>query len=96
MISIDITVSDKITPATRREIQELKRYPDRAHDKYVELTPIRTGNARSRTNLKNQTIQANYPYAERLDSGSSRQAPQGMTVPFDRWVKSEMRRIFGK
>lgn len=96
MISIDIKIDDKITPSTRREIRELQQYPARAEQKFKALTPRRTGNARSRTTLKNQTIEANYPYAERLDQGWSTQAPQGMTVPFDRWVKAEMRRIFGK
>ena len=91
-----ITISDKITPAIQRQIDQLKQYPARAEAEFKKLTPIRTGNARRRTNLKNQTIQANYPYVERLDSGSSRQAPQGMTVPFDRWVKAETKRIFGK
>lgn len=91
-----ITITDKITPAIQRQITQLEQYPARAEVEFKKLTPIRTGNARRRTTLKNQTIQANYPYVEPLDQGASRQAPQGMTRPFEQWVKTETKRIFGK
>jgi hypothetical protein len=91
-----ITITDKITPALKRQIDQLEQYPVRAEAEFKKLTPIRTGNARRRTNLKNQTIQANYPYVQPLDQGASRQAPQGMTVPFEQWVRGETKRIFGK
>jgi hypothetical protein len=52
-----------------------------AHRVFVKETPIRTGNARKRTRLQNQTIAADYPYAQRLDNGYSDQAPEGMTKP---------------
>ena len=91
-----ITITDKITPAIKRQIDQLEQYPARAEAEFKKLTPIRTGNARRRTNLRNQTIQANYPYVQPLDQGASRQAPDGMTRPFEQWVRSETKRIFGK
>ena len=91
-----ITIQDKITPAIKRQIDQLQQYPKQAEAEFKKLTPIRTGNARRRTNLKNQTIQANYPYVQPLDQGASRQAPDGMTRPFEQWVRSETKRIFGK
>lgn len=58
---------------------------------FVNITPIRSGNAKSSTTLdSNHDIQANYPYAGVLDKGrhmtasgmrGSKQAPQGMTKP---------------
>ena len=49
-----------------------------AHKKFVEVTPIDTGNARSKTDLRGNEIQANYDYSVRLQNGYSRQAPNGM------------------
>jgi hypothetical protein len=51
------------------------------------ITPIRSGNARSRTSLSGDTIYADYPYATRLDNGYSRQAPAGMSKPTDAHMK---------
>lgn len=48
---------------------------------FKEQTPIRTGNARRNTRLKDQTIEANYNYASKLDEGYSKQSPEGMTGP---------------
>ena len=48
---------------------------------FKAITPIRSGNARAHTNLKNDIITADYSYAEKLDEGYSSQAPQGMTDP---------------
>ena len=39
------------------------------------------GNARRKTVLRSNEIQANYPYAQRLEEGWSSQAPKGMTEP---------------
>ena len=39
------------------------------------------GNARRKTVLRSNEIQANYPYAKRLEEGWSSQAPKGMTEP---------------
>lgn len=97
MISVDIRVDDGITPVLKGMMRELKKYPKDAEAEFVKLTPIKTGNARQNTRLKNNdTIVANYAYAQRLDEGHSRQAPDGMTKPFDVWVKKKVKQIFGK
>lgn len=65
-----------------------------AHRKFVQETPIDTGNARSKTDLRGNEIQANYPYAVRLEKESwSRQAPRGMSEPTISWIRRELRRI---
>lgn len=48
---------------------------------FKRKTPLKSGNARSKTILNGNTIQANYPYARRLDDGYSKKAPDGMTQP---------------
>ena len=65
---------------------------------FVAQTPIRTGNARAHTTLRSDlVIFADYPYAERLDTGWSKQAPQGMSLPTEKeiakMVKDELKRI---
>ena len=60
---------------------------------FRSTTPIRSGNARSNTHLSQNDIEANYPYAQRLDRGYSRQAPRGMTQPTDdyiaKWIRQQ-------
>lgn len=67
-----------------------------AYDTFKDVTPIgdpnrwkskykpknyRPGNAKRKTVLKGNEIDANYPYAKRLNEGYSSQAPKGMTEP---------------
>jgi len=66
-----------------------------AYKEFVNQTPIgkpstwkskkpknyAPGNARRSTVRKGNEIQANYPYAQRLEEGWSKQAPNGMTEP---------------
>jgi hypothetical protein len=53
-----------------------------AHKKFVSVTPIRSGNARRKTRLNNTTIDANYPYAQRLEDNYSEQTRgKGMIQP---------------
>jgi len=54
--------------------------PNRWKTKYKPKN-YRPGNARRKTVLRNNEIQANYPYAQRLEEGYSSQAPNGMTEP---------------
>lgn len=63
---------------------------DVAYKKFKDITPIRSGNAKRNTTKTNNSIEANYPYAEVLDKGrhmtsrgmrGSDQAPIGMTKP---------------
>ena len=97
MITVDIKIDDGVTPVLQGMKKTLARYPQDAEAKFVALTPIDTGNARSRTRLHGgDTIEANYPYAQRLDQGHSRQAPNGMTKPFEAWVRAKTKQIFGK
>jgi len=60
------------------------------YQKFYQLTPIKTGNARSNTSLNGRTIRGTYPYAGVLDAGrgfrdgqmrGSTQAPNGMSQP---------------
>jgi hypothetical protein len=65
---------------------------DVAYKEFYGRTPIRTGNARSKTKKQNNEIEANYPYATRLDNGYSSQAPRGMTQPTIDAVKEYIRK----
>lgn len=70
--------------------KDLNQLPAQATKKMKELTPIDTGNARRRTQLKNKTtITADYAYATALDNGHSKQAPIGMTKPLFVWLKNK-------
>jgi hypothetical protein len=57
---------------------------------FRKITPIAAvngGNARRNTFLNKDTIEANYPYARRLDEGYSPQARDGMTKPTEAYVQ---------
>lgn len=97
MIQVDIKIDDGLTPVLKGMQRELNRYPQDAEAKFKSLTPVDTGNARRNTRLSgNQTIEANYQYAVPLDNGHSKQAPNGMTKPFEQWVRMKSKQIFGK
>ena len=63
-----------------------------ALDKFREETPVRSGRARRNTRRQDQKIIADYPYAERLDQGYSRQAPDGMVQPTLEFIEQEFQR----
>lgn len=96
MITVDVTIQDDLTNEIKRIKQQLAAVPKQAEAEFVALTPIRSGNARRHTNLVGKQIQAHYPYAQRLDQGYSKQAPRGMTRPFEQWFKNRIRKIMGK
>lgn len=73
-----------------------KTLPKEAYDYFVDSTPIRTGNARRSTTLRGSTIDANYNYAERLDEGSSRQSPKGMTGPTEKFLEKRINDLIGR
>jgi hypothetical protein len=96
-MSIKFTVTENTIPAaTRRIRRQLDNLPDEAYDVFYKETPIRTGNARSKTRLRGDTIDANYPYAQRLDDGYSRQSPRGMILPTMQYLRKRLRQIIGR
>ena len=69
------------------KLQKMTDFPDdiieQGYEVFYEETPVDKGNARRNTKLNKRkgAIQANYPYAKRLDEGYSKQSPQGMSKP---------------
>jgi hypothetical protein len=50
--------------------------------KYMQsITPIKSGNARRNTKVNGNLIEADYPYAKRLDEGWSKQNQIGLIDP---------------
>ena len=82
-----------IGPKTRKIERGLRQMPGRAHRFFVQKTPIDSGNARSKTKLRGNTINAKYPYAKRLNDGYSRQAPSGMVQPTMQFISDAIRKI---
>lgn len=78
-----------------RKFKKLESLPKEAHPFFVKTTPIDTGNARNRTTLKQNTIDARYNYANRLNEGYSRQAKNGMTDPTIDFLRKRVRQILG-
>lgn len=74
-------VKDSMTASLARIQRELKGVPKELFEYWRSITPVKTGNARRKTRLQGDTINAAYPYAVPLDQGSSKQAPRGMSKP---------------
>lgn len=86
----------RVARAATRKQRDLNKIPERAHKKFVKLTPVKTGNARRRTKLQGETIKANYPYAHPLDNGHSKQARNGMSKPTVEYIRDLLEQILGK
>ena len=82
-----------MTSSLKRIQKKLAQVPKEAYTEFVSDTPIRSGNARRKTRLQGKTINANYPYAKRLDEGYSQQAPEGMTKPTEDFIKKRVAAI---
>jgi len=95
MKAIQIT-KNNITPSLQRIQKRLAALPQLAYKEFVRVTPVRSGNARRNTKLDKDTIVAAYPYAQRLDEGYSKQAPQGMTKPTEDFIRKEIAKIMRK
>lgn len=76
--------------------RKLSAVPNEAHKFFQKATPIKTGNARSKTTLANDTVNARYPYAQRLDTGYSKQSPRGMSKPTLVFVRKLVNKILGR
>jgi hypothetical protein len=85
-----------ITASAGKLRVKFNKLPKKTFAFWKKITPKRTGNAKRKTTLKNNTIMARYPYAERLDEGHSPQAPKGMYEPTLEFFKKETKRIMRK
>lgn len=63
---------------------------------FKNSTPVRSGNARSRTRTVGERITADYGYAGRLDEGWSKQAPNGMTEPSVEYFVNQLTARIGR
>lgn len=90
---IKLTIQNNLTSSIKKIQEKLDNLPKEAYKEFVKTTPIRTGNARRKTKLNKDTIEANYPYAKRLDEGYSSQAPKGMTKPTEDFINKRMKQI---
>lgn len=71
--------------------REFNKIPQEMGRHFQSITPVDTGNARRNTKFANDKIDANYPYANRLNTGWSKQAPNGMRDPTIEWVRNKLR-----
>jgi hypothetical protein len=76
-----------MTASLARIQRDLVAVPKEIYNYWRSITPIRSGNARRRTVLKGDTINADYPYAVPLNDGLSKQAPRGMSKPTEQYLK---------
>lgn len=88
--------SNNIDRHIQRQMRKLKTVPREAYEHFVKKTPIDTGNARKSTGfIKQNTINAEYGYANRLNEGYSRQARTGMTRPTIDFIRRRIRQLLG-
>ncbi len=95
-MKLNVTFNNNISPLLKKQQREIQNLPEKGYKEFVKNTPIRSGNARRNTKLKNKkSIQANYPYAQKLDEGSSKQSPEGMIQPTQEYIVNEFYKLMG-
>jgi len=94
MVKVDLTQFNRqITQAVKAVVG----LPEFAQTAMKSNTPIRSGNARRNTNLRGDTVTADYAYAERLENNWSPQTRgQGIIAPTEQAIQKEVdRRLKG-
>ena len=86
-------LSNNIEARLKKVNARLATLPADAHKKFKSITPVDTGNAQRRTKLSDNSIVADYDYANQLNNGYSRQAPGGMTDPTIEYIRDQIRKI---
>ena len=72
-------------------LHALDDLPEFAESTMKSYTPVRSGNARRNTNLRGNTVTADYPYAERLENNWSPQTRgQGIITPTEKAIQKEV------
>jgi hypothetical protein len=83
-----------------KRMKKLKGLPSHLVDEALEITksntPIASGNARRNTKKQSNKIVSDYAYADRLDNGYSKQAPQGFTKPTIEQLDDEAQKFIRK
>jgi hypothetical protein len=92
-MKIDVKITGNMKQVFQHMKDELRELPENAYKEFVKNTPVRNGYARRNTRLKNKSIQADYPYAGKLDQGYSKQSPDGMTNPTEQFIEKEFIKI---
>lgn len=95
MISVKIDNSS-LNAKLKKQTDALAKLPVQGEAKFKSLTPIKSGNARSRTNLSGdgRRINASYNYAQALEDNRSPQTRgQGMVRPFLTWWTDQINKI---
>ena len=94
MLKMNVKITNKIGPLLDKKKKAIAKLPDEAYKVFVQETPVRTGNARRNTRLKSKKqIVADYPYAQRLDQGYSKQSPEGMVKPTEEYIIERFNQI---
>jgi hypothetical protein len=89
-------IKNTMTRSLQKLQKEMSTLPKETYDFWVAQTPKKTGQARNKTNLKGDTIVANYAYAKKLDEGYSQQAPKGMSKPTEKFLQELLKRKIRK
>ncbi len=93
MARVDLSSFNKQMAELKEQLSDL---PEAAHNEFIKNTPVKTGNARRRTELRDTRIVADYNYSQELDQGRSKQSPDGMVKPTEQWIRKEVdRRLKG-
>lgn len=93
MIKLDVKGLTQIQTNLTKIRNKIDKVPDEAYKVFVSNTPVRSGNARRKTKLRKDSIEANYPYAKRLDEGYSKQSPKGMVEPTLQFIRKRIKQI---
>lgn len=95
MIKVNVKIDNtKLNSMIKKQRSAYAGLPAKGLNQFKILTPIDTGNARASTSLKNNSIEGDYPYAQRLDKNWSKQTRgKGIVAPFTKWWVQQIKKI---
>jgi hypothetical protein len=97
MTKVNLTQFNKQMTKALNALNDLPEFAQEAMKSYTPKAFVNGGNARRNTNLRGNTVVADYPYAQRLeDNWSPQTRGQGIIAPTEAAIQREVdRRLKG-